>query len=219
MDFKMRFFSLESRLSRRGFRVLATVPVARAGQMPVPPDQPFLEGVRFLRAALQTLPSARPVRVILVIPAGKTSAADNVARYLARSFAEAGKTTVFLSLEDTAARPGHDGPATPGIVSAGTWDRVEMLRADGATLAEAPPDRIRDLLAQASRRAECVIAFAGQEASGNRRLPAVLAAGSDGVVLVADASGAGVRDVRLLATEIGRGGGRVLGVALCRRSR
>ena len=208
--------------------MLATVPVAQTGQMPAPPDEPFLEGVRFLRAALQTLPKGRTARVVLVVPVRDAPCAADLARYLARSFAEAGKRAVFIPF---GAGDGAGGPAGPGasdflagssmrygdVVAADAWDRVEMVRPGDRPLADASPDRARDLLGQASERAEPVIAFAGRDASSHERLLAALAANSDGVVLVADASQAGVREVRDEAKEIDRHGGRVLGVALCRR--
>lgn len=226
MDFNMRFFSLQARLERRGLRVFTPVPLAQSGRMPVPPGEPFLEGVRFLRAALQTIPGGHHARVVLVIPAGETTCAGDVARYLARSFAEAGKRTVFLPLG--AGEGGQSGPGASdflvspgmrfsGIVSADKWDRVEMIWPGGRHLADASPDRVKDLLGQASERADNVIVYAGQGFLGQRRLLVALTANSDGVVLVADASQAGVKDVSGEANEIERGGGRVLGVALCRR--
>ena len=83
--------------TRLGIPVLADIPLEPGGAISDPPGEPFLEGVRFVRAGLQTL-AASP-SIVTIVPVRHSILAMTVARYIARSFAEAGRrsSTVLLT--------------------------------------------------------------------------------------------------------------------------
>ena len=145
----LRWFTGDDARIRRaaGAPVLATVPVRNDGLMPEPPSEPFLEGLRFLRAAIQMLPDKPRPRHLVVCPVGAAPAAQDVALYLAHSFAEAGKSVKFM-----VPAQGHVMPARKG-----QWmDRVEVVPvAPGPT--STMPDR-----AEGGYVVEYLAAAAGQ---------------------------------------------------------
>lgn len=84
--------------TRLGIPVLAEIPIASDGTVPDPPDESFLEGVRFLRAGIQSL--AQPPRVITIVTVAHSIQAMTVTRYVARSFAESGRTVITALVAD-----------------------------------------------------------------------------------------------------------------------
>jgi hypothetical protein len=176
-----------------GAPVLAVVPVRGDGLMPDPPDEPFLEGLRFLRAAIQTLPD-RPPSVIIVYPAGEAPAAQDVALYLAHSFAEAGKR-VKCTLPAS---------GTSRTARKGQWmERVQVIYQDPSGPASTP----------ALADDEYAVAYSATPAG--QGATAVL----QQAVLVFDPASATLSDLRHSATAARRAGATVAGVALCKRRR
>jgi hypothetical protein len=85
--------------ARLGVPVLAEIPLAPGGAIPDPPDEPFLEGARFVRAGLQAQGSSLPT--VVIVPVRHSIQAMTVARYVARSFAEAGRPSAIVLLTET----------------------------------------------------------------------------------------------------------------------
>jgi hypothetical protein len=154
-----RWFSREAKVARAaGAPVLAVVPLTHNGAVLQPPDEAFVEAVRFARGALQVLPGGGP-RKVAVCPAGPVGAAEDIAVYLAHSYAEAGKSVVC----------GVRG-ADMGREPAGQWmDRVRFVEAG------------RDLQSAAT---EYVVAMIGEDPDDMTSV-----AEADGVLLVYDAAG------------------------------
>lgn len=72
-----------------GIPVIAEVPMAEDGSVPSPPGEPFLEGIRFLRAELQSVGLVKPINTL--VPAVPSDASMTVARYVGRSLVETGR--------------------------------------------------------------------------------------------------------------------------------
>ena len=175
--------------------------------MPQPPGEPFLEGVRFLRAALQTLPSHPLPKRILIRPAGPAPCAEDIARYLARSYAEAGKSVVYVPLS------GQVGSQTADPLG---FDRVQVMPPDG-TVNLAARGGPRAFLAAAGSRAEFVVVAAGGSGAGQD--VAAFAIEADAAVLAVDPAVSSIRAVAGEAGALRRNGARIAGIALCERRR
>ncbi len=162
--------------------------------MPDPPDEPFLEGLRFLRAAIQTLPDGSAPRLLLVCPAGEAPSAEDVALYLAHSFAEAGKRVKFILPSP--------GPVMPART--GQWmDRVEIVPPGLPDTGTTPDPSEGEYVVEYS----AVPAGQGTVASGQR------------AILVFDPAAASLGDLKSAASSFRRAGTAVAGVALCKRRR
>jgi hypothetical protein len=227
MRFVETFSRWDKRLERRGLRVLATIPVTPDGRMPFPPGEPFLEGVRFLRAALQTHPASPCMRRILTVAVGGTACAADMSRYLARSFAETGRSAAFVPLDcaggDQSVPGVSDFLAVPSFnftqgMAPQRWDRVQMVNSGTRPLVEARAERVAALLDALSKDAEFLVVWlAPQAASVAPGLRAALAAATDCAVLAADRSTATVRSCLETAARLRTEGARTCGAALCHR--
>ncbi|MEX0762595.1 MAG: hypothetical protein WD208_02485 [Dehalococcoidia bacterium] len=214
-----------------GLPVLAEAPVSQNGLPPSPLGEPFLEGARFLRAAIQSLHWQRPMRAVLVMPVGRVPAADIVTYCLARSFAEAAKRVALIDV-------GGETGADVGYIDHLFGDSLRMDDAvrlpasrGGAEATPGSPQRERfsmarasDLLTQAAGgdAAQHVVISGAQLANPERhsRMMALrLMTAVDGVVILIDASEITETALKSEVDAVRSAGAHVVGVAVCRRER
>ncbi len=178
--------------------VLATIPVRPNGAVSDHPGEAFLEGVRFLRAALQML-SGASARRLAVAPTGADGAGQLLSRYLARSFGEAGKKVAHVNI----------GPQTPADTPLPPPDLVKVValgeRLDGGNTSDT-----RQAPGLAGTDWDYVIVWTGS--AGAAAVPQGYAA-----LVLADSAVDSRRAVAAATDQLRRAGVEVLGIALCDR--